>query len=182
MVFEVVLHFLVERVTVVAPVNVGAGIKIIVLAVAVEVIVYIVRKVGECLVSSAGGGGRVFGDKYLKGGVGREVVVSVDSESFHKLKSVGVCENVISSRSRAVWVHKACGFAVLSSPLVGVSSNIKPCFVVKLFGQCLYFVRIGIQITEDEGRPVRVLCFFMEYRLDYSVGFLGDLVFCEPPA
>ena len=62
-VFEVVVHFLVKRVTVVAPVYVGAGIKVVVLAVTGEVVVYIIRKVGESLVGSAGGGGRVFGDE-----------------------------------------------------------------------------------------------------------------------
>ena len=104
----------------------------------------------------------------------REIVVPVDSETFNKLKSVCVRKNVISSRSRAVRVHKTSGFAVFSAPLVGVGSHIKPGFVVELFGQRLYFVRVRIQITEDEGRPVRVLCFFMQYGLDYSVGFLGD--------
>ena len=74
----------------------------------------------------------------------REVVVSVDSESFNKLKSVGVRENVISSCSGAVRVHKASGFAVFSTPLVGVRSNIKPGFVMKLFGQRLYFVGVRI--------------------------------------
>ena len=69
--------------------------------------------------------------------------------------------------------QKTSGFAVLSSPLVGVGSNIKPSFVVELFGQRLYFVRVRIQITKDEGGPIGVLCFFQQYGPNYSVGFLG---------
>ena len=62
---QVAIRLLVKRVAIVAPVNVGVGVKVFLLAVFVVVIVYVVRKVGECLVSSASGGGRVFGDKYL---------------------------------------------------------------------------------------------------------------------
>ena len=62
-VFEVVVHFLMERVPVVTPVDVGTDIKVVVLAVKVEVVLYVICKVGEGLIGGAGSGGRVFGNK-----------------------------------------------------------------------------------------------------------------------
>ena len=179
--FEVVLLFgkvgiylLVEVVKVVAPINVGVGVEAFFLALIVVMILDVVGKVGERLIGGAHGGDGAFGNKQLKRGVCGQVVVSIYLETFDKLESLSVGEDVVSSRAWAVGVNKTCWFAVLSPPLLSVGSDVKPYLFLELLREGRYVLRVGVEVAKHEGWSHRVLRFSTQYGLYDSVCFLGN--------
>ena len=78
------------------------------------------------------------------------------------MEGLGVSENVVPSCALAGGMGVACWFVYDASPLVGVGSNVEPSFVDNVFNADRYVFRIGIEITENESRAIRMGEFFLK--------------------
>ena len=92
----------------------------------------------------------------------RHGVVVVNAETLHKLERLYVSEDVVAPGAWASRFGKASGFVVNLAPLRRMSANVKPSTGSKMVLEGLDVVRLGVEVTEDESRPVGVLRFLQE--------------------